>query len=89
MAYVDEKIRKFEEYDTNGNPCGFIIWYKDIMTYDDAVKLFGIPKMEYSRYVRTHNGKHIYKNRWETVDKLGRKSIIFIDTEYKEETLLQ
>ena len=28
------------------------------------------------------------KNRWETYDEFGRRSIIFINTEYKE-TLLQ
>lgn len=88
MAYVDEHIRRFEEYDTNGNPCGFIIWYKDILGYEEAVQLFGPPKMEYSQYVRTRNGKPIYKNRWETYDEFGRRSIIFINTEYKE-TLLQ
>ena len=44
MAYVDEHIRRFEEYDTNGNPCGFIIWYKDILGYEEAVQLFGPPK---------------------------------------------
>lgn len=87
MAYVDEHVKKFEEYDINGNPSGFIIWYKATMEYEKAIKLFGIPKMEYSQYVRTVDGNPIYKNRWETYDELGRKSIIFINTEYK--TLLQ
>lgn len=81
MSYVNNKhMKKFEEYDSTGKVISFIIWLKDIIPLDAAIHKFGQPSTPCCNYMGKRNGEEIFRYRWDTVDELGRKSIIYVDT---------